>query len=115
VAFDKAKLKDRILDNLIARGGSSSSIRVAQELGIEHYTSYTLLKEMAEAGHIKTISTANPNDTYGYVVDVLPDGMMFRDMSSYEEEARSKWFEDVPKKYWFFIAIFAIIEFALPL
>lgn len=70
---------------------------------------------MSDAGHVKTISTANPNDPYGYVVNVLPAGMMFSDISSYEEDARNKWLEDVPKKYWFFTAIFAIIAFALPL
>lgn len=111
-----ASLKDKLLKGFITKDiekGLASNI--AKELDTPIYLVYKALQEMCSEGHIEVIPATSIHGTDCGVRRIMPKGELFYRTSSYRKQARIKWFEEVPKKYWWVAALFAVISFGAPL
>jgi hypothetical protein len=101
----KAKLKDIILKALIENKALAS-------LNIPEYTIYTLLKEMESEGYIETINTTTKTTGQSAtckVRRVYPQANHLYNTSSFVKKERSKTIQEIPKRYWYLVALFSYI------
>ena len=92
---------------------------IANELNIPHSTVFTLCKEMDAEGHLDSIDHRNNDGKiegyYQCEVVISHAGKHFFMTNSYKRKYRNQWWLEAPKRFWWIVALFAIITFALPL
>ncbi len=108
-----SEAKDKVLKSLV------NNDPPFKDLKINSHTINAALVDLAKGNYITIMETSGPGS--GMVKTFLPQSVLplgahfFQTNKSFKREENWQLFYDVPKKFWFIAALFAVIVFALPL
>lgn len=109
----ESTIKDEILKYLIEHENEESltSYNIAEKLKLDHFTVFTLLKQMRNDKLLRAGNYSFNPDEYGFLVTLYPDAKHFYKTTSYKKKAFWRDVQDMPKKYWFVGVLITSIGF----